>query len=110
MQGYQHDKKYDASIPGNGFRLADKYYAEVNEWHRTCLDFLKTGEIFRLIAQDGTTDGKVLRVVEPLELVRVQDLRKLLPNGEPDPNSTRLAYHGGEMKFEEITDNVGTVQ
>lgn len=97
----------DASIPGNGFRLADKYHADVKEWHRTCLDFLKTGEIFRFITQDGTTDGKIFRVVEPLELARVRDFTKLLPNGEPDPSATKLAYHGGTMKFKEVSDSGG---
>lgn len=95
----------DASIPGNGFRLADKYYADNKEWHRTCLDFLKTGEIFRFVSQDGTVDGKSFRVVEPLELVRVRDFSRFLPSGEPDPSATKLAYHGGKMEFEEVHTN-----
>ncbi len=91
----------DASTPGNGFRLADKYYAEHKEWHRTCLDFLKAGDVFRLVTQEGTTNGKILRVIEPLEMVRVRD------ESNPNPNATRLAYHGGKMKFEEV-DNVNS--
>lgn len=94
----------DASIPGNGFRLADKYHADVNEWHRTCLDFLKTGEVFRFVTQDGATDGKAFCVVEPLELVRVRDFSKCLPSGQPDPGATKLAYHGGKMKFEKASE------
>jgi len=91
----------DASIPGNGFRLADKYYADVDEWHRTCLDFLKTGDIFRFVTQDGVIDGKAFRVVEPLEMVKVRDL------SSSDPSATKLAYHGGGMKFEEVSDAAG---
>ena len=88
----------DASIPGNGFRLADKYYADHKEWHRTCLDFLKTGDVFRFVTQRETTDGKIFRVVEPLEMVKVRDL------SSSDPNATKLVYHGGKMKFEEVSD------
>lgn len=88
----------DASIPGNGFRLADKYYADHKEWHRTCLDFLKTGEIFRFVTQKGTTDGKIFRVVEPLEMVRVRDW------SGSNPSTTKLTYHGGKMKFEEVSN------
>ena len=107
MQDYVHDKRFDASIPGNGFRLADKYHEAGGTWNRTCLDFLRTGDIFRLVTQEGETNGKVLRVVEPLELVRVRDFSKFLPNGDSDPSATRLAYHGGKMKFEEASDAVG---
>ena len=103
MENYPHD----ASIPGNGFRLADKYHADPKEWHRTCLDFLKVGEVFRFVTQKGETDGKVFRVVEPLELARVRDHSKFLPSGEPDPNATKLAYHGGKMKFEEAMNLSG---
>lgn len=85
----------DASIPGNGFRLADKYHADDKKWHRTCLDFLKAGDIFRFVTQKETTDGKAFRVVEPLEMVKVRDMSS--------PNAMRLAYHGGKMKFEEVS-------
>ncbi len=88
----------DASIPGNGFRLADKYYADTDEWHRTCLDFLKAGEVFRFVAQDGVTDGKAFRVVEPLEMAKIRDSLT---------DEYRLAYHGGKMKFEEVSDAAG---
>ena len=104
MQAYTYDRKFDASIPGNGFRLADKYNAADSTWDRTCLDFLKAGDIFRLVPQGGETNGKVLRVVEPLELVRVRDFSKLLPNKDSDTNATKLAYYGGRMKFEEASD------
>lgn len=87
----------DASIPGNGFRLADKYYPDHKEWHRTCLDFLKIGDIFRFVTQKGVTDGKSFLVIEPLEMVKVHD--KLT-------DEYRLAYHGGKMKFEEVNSVV----
>lgn len=89
-------KKYDASIPNNGFRLADKRVEE--KWVRTCIDFLKTGDIFRFVNQDGVVDDdKVFRITEPLGMAAVRDV------GNPDPRATRPAYLGGEMKIEEIT-------
>ena len=91
----------DASIPGNGFRLADKYHTDRKEWHRTCLDLLETGDIFRFVTQKGTTDKKIFRVVEPLEMVKIRDTSSL------NPNAMRLAYHEGKMKFEEISDVAG---
>jgi len=85
----------DASIPGNGFRLADEW--DGAEWWRTCLDYLKIGDIFRLVNQDGTiTDQRVLRVIQPLEIALIRD------TGNPDPHAKKRAYLGGEMKFEEV--------
>lgn len=97
----ERDIVTDASIPGNGFRLADKYYADNKEWHRTCLDFLEIGDIFRFVTQEGATDGKTFSVVKPLEMVRIRDL------SGSDPNATKLAYHGGKMEFEEVSNAAG---
>jgi len=86
----------DASIPNNGFRRADKWEGE---WDRTCLDYLEAGDIFRLVNQDGTVkDGKLLRVVEPLEMAVVRDWSSV------DPHAKKRAYLGGKMVFESVED------
>lgn len=88
------DIRFNASIPNNGFRLADKWDGE---WIRTCLDFLETGDIFRQVNQDKTLkDGKVLRVVKPLKLEIARDYKSV------DSHATKRVYLGGAMIFEEV--------
>ena len=85
----------DASIAGVGFRQADKLVG--TEWVRTCLDFLRAGDIFRFVNQKGVVENdKVFRIVEPLQMAAVRNI------GNPDPRATRPSYLGGEMKIEEV--------
>ena len=79
--------------PTVGFRLADKYIN--GRWERTKIDYLFPGDIFRFVRQDGVIeDSTPYRVVNALP-------RELAPN--PDkPGEMMLAYHGGEMKIEEV--------
>jgi hypothetical protein len=92
MQPSHHDKKFDAGIPNNGYRLADKLVDGI--WVRTCCDFLKTGEIFRMVDQAGMpkTD-KVFKVVVPMKLATITD---------PISEEKVKRYHGGEMRVEEV--------
>ncbi len=96
MQPSHHDKKFDAGIPNNGYRLAAKL---VNgEWVQTCCDFLKTGEIFRMVDQSGIPkDDKIYKILVPMQLVTVTD---------PISGEKLKRYHGGEMKVEEVHINV----
>ena len=88
----RYDKKFDASIPNNGYRLADKL---VNgDWIRTCCDYLKTGDIFRMVDQSGMLKSdKVYKTLVPMKLTTVRD---------PITGEKMKRYHGGEMKVEEV--------